>query len=79
MNEKVFSTFNSDLAAALITLGYGLIRIDKNIPKKTRFVFKEEKGINAAMLGYLKNKIKLPAQKLLDNQKKLKSRIRREK
>ena len=70
-----FSTFDLGLAAVLVTLGYKLLSLDKSNPKKVRFVFKEEKGINDAMLDYSNNKLKLPAQTLFNNQKMLKNRI----
>lgn len=70
-----FSTFDLGLATVLVTLGYKLLSLDKNNPKKVRFIFKEEKGIDDAMLDYLNNKIKLPAQTLFNNQKMLKNRI----
>ena len=44
-------------------------------PKKVRFVFKEERGIEKVMVDYFNNKIKLPAQTLFNNQKNLKNRI----
>ena len=76
---NTFSTFDLGLAAALVTLGYKLIKLDKNNPNKVRFVFKEGKNIDQVMLDYFNNKIKLPAQALLNNQKMLKNRIYSEK
>ncbi len=70
-----FSTFDLGLATVLVTLGYKLIVLDKNNPQKVRFVFKEERGIEQAMLDFLNNKTKLPAQTLFNNQKMLKNRI----
>ena len=74
MNQN-FSTYDLGLATVLITLGYKLLKLDKTNPKKVRFVFKEEKGINQAMLDYWNDEIKLPAQTLFNNQKMLKNRI----
>ena len=74
MNQN-FSTFDLELATVLITLGYKLLKLDKTNPKKVRFVFREEKGINQAMLDYWNDEIKLPAQILFNNQKMLKNRI----
>jgi len=74
MNQN-FSTFDLGLAATLVTLGYELLELDKTNPKKVRFVFRQEKGIEQAMLNYWKDKIKLPAQTLFNNQKMLKNRI----
>ena len=74
MNQH-FSTYDLGLATVLITLGYKLLKLDKTNPKKVRFVFKEEKGINQAMLDYWNDEIKLPALTLFNNQKNLKNRI----
>jgi hypothetical protein len=70
-----FSTYDLGIATVLITLGYKLLKLDKANPKKVRFVFKEEKSINQAMLDYWNDEIKLPAQTLFNNQKMLKNRI----
>lgn len=73
--NKNFSTFDLGLAAVLVTMGYELLKLDKANPKKVRFVFKQEKSIEQAMLDYYEDKIKLPAQTLFNNQKMLKNRI----
>lgn len=73
--NQIFSTYDLGLATVLITLGYKLLKLDKTNPKKVRFVFKEKKGIEQAMLDYWNNEIKLPAQTLFNNQKNLKNRI----
>lgn len=72
---NTFSTFDLGLATVLVTAGYKLIKLDRNIPGKVRFIFKEEKDIDQVMMDYFNNKIKLPAQSLLNNQKMLKNRI----
>jgi len=74
MNQN-FSTYDLGLATVLITLGYKLLKLDKTNPKKVRFVFREEKNIEQAMLDYWNDVIKLPAQTLFNNQKMLKNRI----
>lgn len=73
--NQYFSTYDLGLATVLVTLGYKLLKLDKTNPKKVRFVFKQEKNIDQTMLDYWEDKIKLPAQKLLNNQKMLKNRI----
>jgi len=74
MSQK-FSTYDLGLATTLITLKYELINLDKSNPKKVRFVFKEEKGIEQAMLKYWDNKIKVPALTFFNNLKTLKNRL----
>ena len=74
MNQN-FSTYDLGIATVLVTLGYRLYELDRGNPKKVRFVFKEEEGIEQAMLDYWNDEIKLSAQTLLNNQKMLKNRI----
>jgi hypothetical protein len=57
MNQNEFSFYDLGLATVLITLSYKLLRLDKTNPKKVRFVFKEEKGIEKVMVDYFINKI----------------------
>jgi len=72
---KQFSTYDLGLASALVVLEYRLVKLDKTNPKKVRFVFKQQKGIDNAMLEYWNGKLELPAQKLFNAQKMLKNRI----
>ncbi len=74
MNQD-FSTFDLGLAAVLITLKYELLELDKSNPKKIRFLFKRVMGIEQVISDYWDDKIHLPAQSLLNNQKMLKNRI----
>lgn len=74
MNQE-FSTFDLGLAAVLLTLKYELLELDRSYPKKIRFVFKRERNIEQIINDYFDDKIELPAQSLLNNQKTLKNRI----
>ena len=74
MNQE-FSTFDLGLAAVLLTLKYELLELDRSYQKKIRFVFKRERNIEQVINDYFDDKIELPAQSLLQNQKILKNRI----
>ena len=74
MNQE-FSTFDLGLAAVLLTLKYELFELDRSYQKKIRFVFKRERNIEQVINDYFDDKIELPAQSLLQNQKVLKNRI----
>ena len=74
MNQE-FSTFDLGLAAVLLTLKYELLKLDRSYPKKIRFIFKRERNIEQVINDYFDDKIELPAQSLLQNQKILKNRI----
>jgi hypothetical protein len=73
MNQKF--TYDLGLATALVTLGYNLLELDKSNPKKVRFIFADEKGIEKTMDKYWNDEVKLPALTLFNNQKTLKNRI----
>jgi len=64
-----------NLATVLLTLGHKLLKLDKDNPKRVIFVFENDGDIEQDITDYWNNKIKLPAQELLNNQKLLKSRI----
>lgn len=74
MNQE-FSTFDLGLAAVLLTLKYELLELDRSYPKKIRFIFKRERNLEQVINDYFDDKIELPAQSLLNNQKILKNRI----
>ena len=74
MNQE-FSTFDLGLAAVLLTLKYELLELDRSYPKKIRFIFRRERNIERVINDYFDDKIELPAQSLLQNQKILKNRI----
>jgi len=70
-----FSTFDLGLASVLVTLGYELTGLDRSNPKKVGFIFEQDKAIEKIVADYFNDKIKLPAQKLFNTQKSLKTRI----
>ena len=75
MNQDEFSTFDLGLATVLVTLGYELTGLDRSNPKKVGFIFEQDKKIEKIVSDYFNDKIKLPAQKLFNTQKSLKTRI----
>ena len=74
MNQEFF-TFDLGLASVLLTLKYELLELDRSYPKKIRFIFKRERNIEQIINDYFEDKIEVPAQSLLQNQKILKNRI----
>ncbi len=75
MNQDKFSTSDLGLATVLLTLGHKLLELDKSNVKRVRFVFEREENTEKVMSDYFNDKIKLPAQTLLNNHKNLKNRI----
>lgn len=72
---KTYSTYDLNLASALLTIGYKIIELDKSNIKKVKFTFKHKKGIEQSTADFWDNKIILPAKTLFANQKTCKNRI----
>ncbi|MDO8632982.1 MAG: DUF5659 domain-containing protein [Candidatus Wildermuthbacteria bacterium] len=75
MEQTIFSTYDLGVATVLITLDHKLLKLDKDNPKKVLFVFENDGAIQKDVNRYWNDKIKVPAQTLLNNQKMLKNRI----
>ncbi len=72
---KTYPTFDINLAATLLTLGYKLLELDRENIKKVKFIFKHQKGIEQSANDYWDDKITLPAKTLFANLKTCKNRI----
>ena len=70
-----FSTYDLGCSAALISVDFRLISLDKENPRKVLFIFKNENGLDDAVNGYFSDKLKVSARTLFDNIKMLKNRI----
>ncbi len=73
--DKYHLTFDLGCAAALISIGYELCKLNKENPRKVQFVFHRTKGLDEAVDEYWADTLKLPARSLFDNTKMLKNRI----
>ncbi len=73
--EDHFFTFDLGLAAALVTLGYDLVVIDKTNRAKAQFTFRRQSEIQVAMERYWRGDLLLSARHLFDAQKMLKNRL----
>jgi len=73
--SKTYSTYDLNLAATLLTIGYKLIELDKENIKKVKFIFKHQRGIEQSAADFWDDKINLPAKTLFTNQKTCKNRI----
>ncbi len=74
LNVK-FLTYDLGLAAALITIGYNLYKVDKMAEKKSQFVFNRDEHIDKKVEEYWDNKLTLPVRSFYDNLKMLKNRL----
>lgn len=70
-----FLTYDIGLAAALITLGYTLHKVDKIEQKKSQFIFNRDEHIDKMVNDYWDNKLTLPARSFYDSLKMLKNRL----
>lgn len=74
--ENNFSTFDLGLAAALISVDFELVSLDKQKnPRKVLFVFKTKSDIGEKVDDYFSGKLKASARALFDNTKMLKNII----
>jgi len=74
VNSK-FITYDIGLAAALITLGYALYKVDKIEPKKSQFIFNRDEHIDKMVNDYWDDKLTLPVRSFYDSLKMLKNRL----
>jgi hypothetical protein len=74
LNVK-FLTFDIGLAAALVTLGYSLYKVDKIAEKKSQFVFNRDEHIDKKVEEYWEDTLTLPVRSFYDNLKMLKNRL----
>ncbi len=73
--NKLYSTFDLNLASVLLTEKCTLIELDRSNIKKVKFTFKHRKDIEKIANDFWDDKIILPARTLFNNQKTLKNRI----
>lgn len=74
LNVK-FLTYDIGLAAALITLGYNLYKVDKLDKKKCQFIFNRDEHIDKMVDEYWDDKLTLLVRSFYDNLKMLKNRL----
>jgi len=70
-----FSTFDLGCSAALVSVGFELISLDKQNPRKVLFIFAKKAGIDQTVNDYFSGKLKVSARTLFDNTKMLKNKI----
>jgi len=70
-----FSTYDLGCSAALISVGFDLISLDKQNPRKVLFIFERKVGIDERVNDYFSDRLKVSARTLFDNIKMLKNRI----
>jgi hypothetical protein len=74
-SSERFLTYDIGLSAALATIGYELIDLEKSNIKKVQFIFMRDAGIDNAINDYWNGNLKLDARTLFDNLKRVKNQI----
>lgn len=74
-HQNYFYTYDLGCSAALISVGFELISLDKQNQRKVLFIFKRKVGIDDAVNDYFSDRLEVSARKLFDNTKMLKNRI----
>jgi hypothetical protein len=72
---SVFTTYDLGVSAALLCLGYKLIRLDRDDPRKALFVFRKEKDIDTYANQYFSDQLKVKARSFFDSIKALKNKL----
>ena len=68
-------TFDLGAATSLVSAGYELVSLDKTNPRKVRFVFRRETGIEDIVDNYWDDRLEVKARTYFDNLKMLKNRL----
>jgi hypothetical protein len=75
VNTNNFATYDIQIAAVLVSLGYKLVSLDHANPKRILFCFKSDPGIEKTIESYWDGSLFVPAQRILTAYKELKGRL----
>lgn len=70
-----FQSYDLGACAALVSVGYELISLDKTNPRKVLFIFQNEHGIEQTVKDYWSDKLQVNARSMFDNIRMLKNQI----
>jgi len=74
-NKNYFYTFDLGCSAALISMGFELISLDKQNPRKVLFIIARKENIDEVVDDYFSGKLMVSGRVLFDTIKMLKNRI----
>ena len=74
-DEKFFTTYDLNISAVLIALGYSLDHLERQPNGRAAFSFLASPGIKKVVQDYWRQQITLNPQKLFDSLKFLKNRL----
>lgn len=73
--EEVFATYDLGCAAALVTADFALITLDRENPRKVRFIFRREVGVERVADNFWSDRLEQKSRSYWDNIKNLKNRL----
>lgn len=74
-HTNLFYTYDMGVSAALISVGFELVSMDKENPRKALFIFKREVGIENIVDSYWANRLEVKSRTFFDNLKMIKNRL----
>jgi hypothetical protein len=74
-NINYFYSYDMGLSAALITVGFHLVSLDRADRRKTHFVFKREQDMEREIEAYWSKELSVSALTYFDTLKMLKNRL----
>lgn len=75
MSSNYYETSDLGLAAALLTYGSVLVRVNKENPKRAIFIFATSRELNDLVEAFRAGSLSVSALSYFENTKRLKSRI----
>jgi hypothetical protein len=73
--SEVYSTYDLGVSSALLCIGFGLLFVKKDNPKKALFIFKRKAGIEEVSNDYFADKLEVKARSFFDAIKALKNKL----
>lgn len=73
--DNFFYTFDLGLSAALVSIGFSLISLDRANLRKAQFIFRRGEGMDGIVDAYWENRLEVKARTYFDTLKMLKNRL----
>lgn len=70
-----FYTFDLGLSAALVSVGFSLVSLDRENLRKVQFVFRRSEGMDELVDAYWADRLEVKARTYFDATKMLKNRL----
>ena len=74
-SSNVFSTYDIGLSAAFLCIGFKLLSVDKQNPRKALFIFRKEAGMKDFSEQYFSDTLGVRARAFFDHLKALKNML----